>query len=514
MYKVGLVMIAMHILVVLACFCACFSRLNFDLLYFQQNSYRIKEQVKWIFCHKKRYFYVIILFLNIYCVLLFYYPVSDIICFIVFFVAIFNAFDKEKPIKPLVWTPRVQRLAVTSIVIFVILILGVLNTYYEYVYLSVICMAAPFVILLAKIINSPMENIIKKYYINDAKSIMRDYPNLIVIGITGSYGKTSVKNYLGEMLSLDYNTLITPKNYNTTMGVVLTIRKQLKATHQIFVCEMGARWKGDINEICDIVKPKLVVLTGIAPMHLDTFKTLDTLIDTKLEILKYANKLYFNGDDAQLVKAVEQNVTIPAYSYGVGNVNFRATDLKLDKNGTDFKIGNKKFYTQLIGKSNIENLACSIAIAYSEFNVKNIENIVKRIEPVEHRQELKIIDSSTILIDDAYNSNPVGAKAALETLSFFDDSYKILITPGMIDLGTQQNKENFAFGVNAAGICDEVLFVNNRAIRAIIAGLHSKNFGNYKFFNRMQDAIKYAARKGRLQSKIILIENDLPDKYL
>ena len=139
-------------------------------------------------------------------------------------------------------------------------------------------------ILIADIVNKPINHMINKKYINEAKKIINGMPNLIVIGVTGSYGKTSTKNFLYKLLSSKYNVLMTPKNYNTTLGVTMTIRNELKATHEIFICEMGATRVNDIKEICDIVKPKYGIITSVGPQHLESFKTIENVIKTKFEL--------------------------------------------------------------------------------------------------------------------------------------------------------------------------------------------------------------------------------------
>ena len=121
-------------------------------------------------------------------------------------------------------------------------------------------------------------------YVKDARRILESMPGLTVIGITGSYGKTSTKNFLHSLLSVKYNVLMTPESYNTTMGVVRTVRERLRPTHQVFIVEMGAKNPGDIREICDLVRPKYGMITSIGEQHLETFKTLDNIIKTKFEL--------------------------------------------------------------------------------------------------------------------------------------------------------------------------------------------------------------------------------------
>ena len=158
---------------------------------------------------------------------------------------------------------------------------------------------APLLTVIGNIVNSPIEKANRQYYINDAKKMLKACPDLKVIGITGSYGKTSVKYYLSTVLKAKYNVLMTPESYNTPMGVVKTIREQLRPTHEVFVCEMGARHVGDIKEICDIVFPEYGIITSIGEQHLETFKSIDNIIKTKFELydaVSDKSKMFLNGD--------------------------------------------------------------------------------------------------------------------------------------------------------------------------------------------------------------------------
>lgn len=151
---------------------------------------------------------------------------------------------------------------------------------------SVLLMASKWILLLANAVNQPIEKAITRWYYNDAARMLREHKGLIVIGVTGSYGKTSTKNYLYRILSEKYNTLVTPGNFNTTLGVVRTIREQLQPHHQVFIVEMGAKQPGDIREICDLVHPSIGIVASVGPMHLETFGSLENIQKTKFELIR------------------------------------------------------------------------------------------------------------------------------------------------------------------------------------------------------------------------------------
>ena len=161
----------------------------------------------------------------------------------------------------------------------------------------------PFVTLLAWLINQPMENAVTSRYIRDARRRLEERPDLMVIGITGSYGKTSTKNFLHALLSARYNVLMTPESFNTTLGVVRTVRERLQPSHQVLLAEMGAKNPGDIREICDLVHPGYGVITAIGEQHLETFQTVENIIATKFELadaVPAGGAVFLNADNAYI----------------------------------------------------------------------------------------------------------------------------------------------------------------------------------------------------------------------
>lgn len=385
----------------------------------------------------------------------------------------------------------------------------------------ILYLLAPVLVLLGNFINTPIESVIKRYYINDAKKILRFSNELIIIGVTGSYGKTSLKYYLNTILKAKYNVLMTPESYNTPMGVVKTIRNSLNATHQIFICEMGAKKVGEIKEICDIVHPKHGIITAIGPQHLETFKSLENIQKTKFELadaLPSDGLLFLNIDDKNITSHKSER---PFVSYGVqGHGEYAVSNLKLSNIGTTFTVKKLNgevcdFSTKLIGSHNVLNIVGAIAIANQlGIELSQIRTQVKKIEGVPHRLQL-INKGKDLIIDDAFNSNPNGAAAALETLNLFD-GFKILITPGMVELGSKQAEYNYSFGKNAATVCDYVVIVGTTNKDSILNGLEDSGFLQQKIY--LAKTIQNALNQINLvqsngQNKIILLENDLPDNF-
>lgn len=448
---------------------------------------------------------------------------SDLLCCSAF-ICIGLAFFKKKPEKKkLVFTPRVIRMCVTSTVVYAVIagfaISLIQQSYICFIILCLLQIIIPILPIIANIINKPIEALINKYYIDDAKRIINELPNLVVIGITGSYGKTSTKYYLQKLLSVKYNVLMTPESFNTTMGVVKTIRSSLNATHEIFICEMGAKGVGEIKEICDIVHPKHSMITSIGPQHLESFKSLENIIKTKFEISDcITDGLVFLNYDNEYIRS--KNINKAVVSYGIkGNTDYYADKIDVSARGTSFVIhhndASAEFSTKLIGEHNVQNIVGAIAIANTlGIPLELLKAPVRRLECAPHR--MQIIDrGDSVIIDDAFNSNPAGAKAALAALSMMD-GMKILITPGMVELGEQQYDLNKQLGKQAAAICDFVAAVGERQAPPIVEGLNEVSYPKEKIYvaRDLNDALaKVNALKSENKKKIILLENDLPDNY-
>lgn len=483
--------------------------LIFYMHMFQLNSYFFKKYSNWI---KKNILKVLIRSIGVLIptiLLLLNNNIANIISIVLLAINIICNIPKGNAKIPLKYTHRVIRMLVTETIIITLvcflnnsLYLGLLN-----VFAFIFC-------VIANIINYPLEASFRWYYINDAKKIINSMPNLLVIGVTGSYGKTSVKNFLVKTLSAKYEVLTTPRNFNTTLGVVKTIREDLKPTHQIFVCEMGATKLNDIKEICDIVNPKLGVITSIGPQHLESFKSIDNVIKTKFElydaVYKNGGITFLNYDNEYLSKIDKPNIK----TYGVDNkkLDYNAYDLKSSSSGLSFKMDNISFKTSLIGRHNIANIAGAIAVSnYLDISLDRLVPRVREIKSVEHRLQL-LNKGNYNIIDDAYNSNPVSSKSAIDTLLEFDGT-RIIVTPGLIELGNEEERYNIEFGEYMCK-CDYIFIVNSTVSKHVLKGIENKKFNKDKLFtvNSPTEAVNKIIGMN-LKDVTILLENDLPDNY-
>lgn len=491
----------------------CVSLVKF-LHFFQLNSYRASTHTKWIRGNISKYIPNLIFGIVALC----FSNLSGIGAGLIFASSMLLGALLSKPQKakkPLVYTMRVKRLIITSFVIY-----AVMYVLFIKVWGALAFIVSPAYVMLANLINTPIERAISNYYINDAKKLLSS-SNAKVIGITGSYGKTSVKYYLTTLLKAKYNVLMTPESYNTPMGVVKTIRSSLSALHEIFVCEMGAKRVGEIKEICDIVHPDKGIITSVGPQHLETFKSIDNVKKTKFELadaLHEGGMLFLNGNDENIAEHKGDRNHI---SYSVnGDGTYNATELSLSDKGTEFTVTApngeiSRFSTRLIGTHNVLNITGAIAVAHSMgIPLSKLRAQVSKLEAVPHRLEL-IKRGNDIIIDDAFNSNPKGTKAALETLSQFDGC-KIIITPGMVELGAEQDRLNGELGEDISRVCDRAILVGKTQTESIYRGLKSQNYPEDKIYiaSDFNDAIAYAyGLNTKGERKVILLENDLPDNY-
>ena len=502
-------------------------RYNMHML--QLNGYKNKEQRAWLKKNlRKQWILFLSLFLGIARIVL---PVMalDIACWITLWLVflVFRAHKNLNTKKKFVITARVKRMFFTIILIWVAAIIGafifgganVVSGALMVLVASSICIG-----MISNIINHPVELAINQYYINDASNKLKGVSGIRIIGVTGSYGKTSVKFYLQTLLRERFNVLVTPESYNTPMGVVKTIRSSLKPTHEIFVCEMGARYVGDIKEICDIVHPNMGVITSIGPQHLETFGGMEQIQNTKFELadaLGTSDKLFLNGDNEWIQEKAKNYPNKIFYYAQKDGEGYKASDVSVSQTGTDFTVTNpagesEHFQMRLIGSHNVINVVGAIAVANTlGISLSDLRIPVRKLAPVEHRMQIRQNGDVTI-IDDAYNSNPVGSKAAVETLALFD-GVRILVTPGMVELGEKEEEYNNKFGGYAAKACDYILLVGGGArTNAIKKGALDGGFPEKKckIFDNLQDALSYAYAIKDDGHKYILLENDLPDNYI
>lgn len=523
-------------------------RSKFFLHMMQLEGYKNEEYSRWIDKSKKVYsknlvssmialiiltaFYIIVIAIrsNI------YFLYGYIVLWVALMVFAIER-KKEEAKKELVFTPRAKRLFTSNIIVNILELLIVLLVYVAIVnkteYFmpillfteSIIHFLQPQNIILANILASPVEKRINLYYYTQAQDKIKSMESLKTVGITGSFGKTSTKFIVSTILGEKYNVLKTPESFNTPMGISKVINNQLTDEYEVFVAEMGARNIGDIKELASLVSPKIGIITSIGPAHLETFKNLDNIAKTKYELIEElpADGIAIFNYDNEHIKKLADKTFKEKILYGLenhGELDIFATDIEVSESGSTFTLKDKegneiRCTTKLLGKHNIYNLLAGASVGKAlGLTFEEIKRGMEKVEPVPHR--LNIINPGTgiIIVDDAFNSNPIGSRAALEVLGQFKEGRKIIVTPGMVELGEREEEANKEFGINIGKVCDFVILVGDKRTKPIYDGLMEMGYNKDNIFvvNSLDEATSRIQKIAKPKD-VVLFENDLPDNY-
>lgn len=429
-------------------------------------------------------------------------------------------------------TPRASRifyLALAAALIFAYLVYSNYDHVNYPIRLSVfqllLLTASPGYLMLAKTCLQPDETRRQQQFIADAKNRLAEIDPFI-IGITGSYGKTSTKAYLGTIMNVALApTFWPPKSFNTEMGITRELRESLKPGHKYAIIEMGAYNVGSIKRLCGLTPPKAAIVTAVGPMHLERFGSIDNVYHAKKELpdsVPVGGILVLNGDNDYVRKMAVEFPNHRCVLYGLdsskGPLDCSGAILEITPNGTRFEINFRgKSYqttTKLFGRPAISNLLASFAMAVElgadpDFTIAAIQTI----EQFDNRLEVKS-NGGMLQINDAYNSNPEGFIAALDVLRDLPGEKKILFTPGMIELGNMQAQENARVAEYAAKICSDVIIIGNTNKQALTDGLKRGGFdeGRIWYAPNRDEGFKSLASI-RTTRDVTLIENDLTDLY-
>lgn len=484
-----------------------FFEIYHELTIFQQAGYKIKEYFKHF---RKYYLYSLSGFVRLQTVLLgilyCWYDNWFLGLLTLFF--IFGCIVlKEKKILTLKITKRISRMFFTIIIIYLIQIFTVMPLLFINIYI------VPILIIVTNIINAPIENLINRYYIEKAKNKIGKL-ELIKIGITGSYGKTSCKYFLSSILSSRYLVHKTPKSYNTCLGITKDILNNLEDYNEIYIAEMGATKQKDIEKINNILNINIGIITSIGTQHLDSFKTIENVLKTKLELLKSKNidTLIINADNEYLDE-YEYPEHLKVIKVGIKNknVNYSATNLVEKFNYISFQVNDILFEANLNGIHNVTNLLLVYAVC-KELKLSDFEIIeeIKNLESVEHRLAL-IKKEGYQILDDSFNSNFEGFISALNVLNKVN-TIKILITPGLVDQKEKLKEYYEKIGDLIVNVVDYVYLIDNENIYILVEYFKSNNFAKYIVVNSFEEAMKLVNKQENYST--VLIENDLTDYYL
>ncbi len=443
---------------------------------------------------------------------------------------------RRDQIKPLVFTPRATRMYATALVLLVVAavaisiaviagldplpgaIAGALLALGAY-------LLAPELLILANLLIRPIQALDNRRFVTRARKKLAEVDPLVV-GITGSYGKTTTKNCVAAVAELRGPAYPTPASFNSFLGVVRAINEGLQARHRTFVVEMGAYRRGDVAELCDLTSPAIGILTAIGPAHLERFGSLDETELAKGELaeaIPTGGALITRADDERCRRAAQRSAgPVRLFApFPHEEADVWAEHVEMRDGRTVFRLCARDaeavtVKAKLLGEHNVANLVAAAATGLEMgLGLDQVGRALAKVQPPPHRlAPIVNTGAGVVVIDDAYNSNPQGAAAALEVLASHPAERRLLVTPGMVELGDQQEAENRLFGERAAGVCDLVVLVGREQTAPIRAGLESAGFA--------ADALHVVADAGEAQEllarttrrgDVVLFENDLPDLY-
>jgi UDP-N-acetylmuramoyl-tripeptide--D-alanyl-D-alanine ligase len=438
-----------------------------------------------------------------------------------------NQFKATK--KNLVLTSRVKRILVityiymTFVSVLLYLLFGSIAFIAQKFYLLTVCVfiLIPICIVLANLTLSPIESITQKKYLQEAKERLRQVKPEIV-AITGSYGKTSFKHILNHILASHSPTLVTPGSVNTLMGITRIVRERLRNDHVHFIVEMGAYGIGSIKRLCGLTPPKVGIVTAVGLAHYERFKSIETVKTAKSELPESVPEdglVILNGDDAN-VRSMSETTQAKTFFYGRNDtVDCQLIHEEMTENGTKFTLRyNEKDYTMempIYGSHQALN-ATGAFLTSVKLGVAPITAIaaLKTLPPINHRLVVEKDSNGLTTIDDAYNSNPTGFQCALEVLKKLPGSRRILVTPGMVELGESSEKEHRQIARQAVDICEYIIIIASQRIPFFRDEIKKQNYPENQVFEfETLDQAREWLKSKLQQGDVVLIENDLPDLY-
>lgn len=321
----------------------------------------------------------------------------------------------------------------------------------------------------------------RDYKIEKAAKKIASFKNLLVIGVTGSYGKSSTKNYIAKILGEKFNILKTRGTNNTPIGIANTILNELNEKTQVFVVEMGAYKRGEIAQMCRIVKPKIGVITSVNDQHLSLFKNLENTLKAKYELIESLPKAglaLFNGDNdgsyKLFLKCHKNKIVYGTKEFKDVKNSFLATNIIEGKNNISFNVQIKNqnllLNTSLLGKWNVEDILPAVYIAdYLGMKKNKIKEAVSLLQPHTKTMIYKTLDSGTAIVDDSFNANPASVISAIEYMKQYKGD-KILVLQPMIELGKNGERDHYNIAKEISKNCDYLFLTNKNFYKPISEG--------------------------------------------
>jgi UDP-N-acetylmuramoyl-tripeptide--D-alanyl-D-alanine ligase len=413
---------------------------------------------------------------------------------------------------PLRWTPRARRLGVVSVLLWAATVgaaqvvgLSPLSTG------SLAAVAIPSLVDLAALMSRPVEHLLSRSYVERAAAKLAQI-RPIVVAITGSYGKTSTKEYTRHFLGARYNVLASPGSFNNRLGLARTVNELLTPETEVFVAEMGTYGKGEIAELCDWLHPSMSVITAVGPVHLERFGSLAAIATAKAEILSDARVGVINADEPLIVAAATGRE--PGMRVIRCSAHDPTADVHIAAGPEETALVVQGERLGPLGSSVFPmNAACAVGVALAlDVPMDLVAKLLPTIPTAAHRREVVEAGEGITIIDDTYNSNPAGAASAADFLAAVgSQGRRVVVTPGMVELGSVQHQENVAFAERISKVASDLLIVG-RTNRAALREGAKGGGATVTLLNDRGEAVRWV-RSNLRAGDAVLYENDLPDHY-
>jgi UDP-N-acetylmuramoyl-tripeptide--D-alanyl-D-alanine ligase len=423
----------------------------------------------------------------------------------------------------LAWTVRLRRLGSATLLLFVfcgVIGAGIAGLRGSIVAVLAAGLLAPVVVGAATLAVSPLEEHLGQRYVDRASALVaRTSPR--IVAITGSYGKTSTKAYLAHLLGSSFVVVASPRSFNNRAGLARTVNELLVPGTDVLIAEMGTYGVGEIAEMVSWLPPEVAVITAIGPVHLERFKSLETTLRAKSEIAVGASIVVVNDDDPYLSRFADD-----LSSRGQGVLRCSATretaDIAVVSRGDAIEVYREG---STIGSVDLgaaapyvalSNIACALGAAVAlGADLTSTLGRLAMLPIVENRLTVRTAASGATILDDTYNSNPSGTSLALRALAGLrvPGHRTLVVTPGMVELGPQQEEANRAFAAEAAVVATDLIVVGRTNRRALVAGASESSSDVRLRAVRNRDAAVAIVRDELGVGDVVLYENDLPDHY-
>lgn len=517
------------ILVLLASIIFSTRRLLRYLHIFQQDEYDAKRFVNWLFSEaafdKKLTAALFLLIIAAHSMNIGWTVLNTAIAAAFLAFAAIETDPRSNAKKKLVLTERATRILGTAFLLTVILVCLILQLGGNWYWIALVQLL-PFALVAGNWLLSPYEKRIQNGFRERAEARLREV-NPTVIGITGSFGKTSVKHILGHVLQLNTSALFTPGSVNTVMGITRIINERLDEGTKFFIVEMGAYGKGSIERLCNFTPPDHGILTSIGAAHYERFKDLETVAQAKFELAtavkKRAGKVVIDEKILERAHARERIDADRDTFVIVGEsekADVRLISIEQTAKGLDVLLQQDgetiELFAPLFGIHHGRNMALSFALARTiGIETSRIVSALRSTPQIQHRLEVKRQPSGVIYLDDAYNANESGFSNALDLMQVLreGESRRILVTPGVAELGLKHDSAHLELGRKAAETTDIAIVVKPERIPTFIEGLHtSAHPPKILTFEQFADARVWLDENTKA-GDVVLVENDLPDLY-